>query len=112
MELIFAISLGVVTSAGVHLLLQARTFPIMLGLCLLTYATNLFLFGTGRLVGDAVIVGSKNPLADPIPQALVLTAIVISFATTSYVVVLALRGIAENGNDHVDGAHTEKEPGQ
>lgn len=110
MEILFAIALGVLTSASVYLLLQARTFPIMIGLTLLSYATNLFLFATGRLRGNAAIIGGTD-LADPIPQALVLTAIVISFATTSYVVVLALRGIAENGNDHVDGVHTEKETG-
>lgn len=109
MEILFSIALGVVTASGVHLLLQARTFPIMLGLTLLSYATNLFLFGAGRLEGNAVIVGTREPFADPIPQALVLTAIVISFAMTAFVVVLALRGIGENGNDHVDGVHTDTE---
>ena len=104
MEFLFASGIGFVTAAGVYLLLRARSFPVVLGLTLLGFAVNVFIFITGRLwVGAAPIVGSSPGLADPLPQALVLTAIVIGFATTGFVIELALRGRHEQGSDHVDG---------
>jgi multicomponent K+:H+ antiporter subunit C len=73
----------------------------------MSYAVNLFLFATGRLVvGQPPVIGGSTAvgqLADPLPQALVLTAIVIGFAMTAFVIMLALRARAELGNDHVDG---------
>jgi multicomponent K+:H+ antiporter subunit C len=109
MEIILAIAIGVLTASGVWLLLRPRTFQVIIGLSLLAYAVNLFIFCTGRLVADAppVIVGNgpvdPTQYADPVPQALVLTAIVIGFATTALflVVILAARGMT--GTDHVDG---------
>ena len=107
MELLIALSIGVLTGCGVYLALRARTFPVVLGLTLLSYAVNLFLFATGRLVvGQPPVIGggsSLGNLTDPLPQALVLTAIVIGFAMTAFVIMLALRARAELGNDHVDG---------
>jgi len=105
MEFLFASGIGFVTAAGVYLLLRARSFPVVLGLTLLGYAVNVFIFITGRLwLNAAPIVGSRPGLADPLPQALVLTAIVIGFATTGFVIELALRGRHEQGSDHVDGS--------
>ena len=109
MELILALGIGVLTGSGVWLLLRPRTFQVIIGLSLLSYAVNLFIFSMGRLtVGAPAIMprgGFVNPdaYADPIPQALVLTAIVISFATTALflVVMIAARGFS--GTDHVDG---------
>jgi multicomponent K+:H+ antiporter subunit C len=109
MELILAIAIGVLTASGVWLLLRPRTFQVIVGLTLLSYAVNLFIFCMGRLTIDAppVIVGDgavdPSQYADPVPQALVLTAIVIGFATTALflVVILAARGMT--GTDHVDG---------
>lgn len=107
MEAAFAMTLGVLTACGVYLLLRARIFPVILGLTLLSYAVNLFLFAMGRLgTGVPAIIGKGAEYGDPVPQALVLTAIVISFAMTAFVAVLALRGLGELGSDHVDG----KEP--
>lgn len=104
MELLYAITLGVLTSCGVYLMLRARTFPVVVGLTLLSYAVNLFLFAMGRLVtGLPAIIGRSQEYADPLPQALVLTAIVIGFAMTAYVLVLALRAQGELESDHVDG---------
>lgn len=104
MELIFALVIGALTSSGIYLVLRARTFPVVVGLTLLSYGVNLFLFSTGRLVtGGQPIIGSTQTYTDPLPQALVLTAIVIGFAMTAFVVVLALRGRADTGDDHVDG---------
>lgn len=105
MELLVASAVGVLTASGVYLLLRARTFPVVLGLALLSYAINVFLFSMGRLVVNLPPVISKSATAytDPLPQALVLTAIVISFGMTALVVVLALRAYLEIGSDHVDG---------
>ncbi|MDO3381898.1 Na+/H+ antiporter subunit C [Gilvimarinus algae] len=104
MEVLVAVVIAVLTSCGVYLLLRGRTFPIILGLTLLTYAVNLFIFVSGRLnPGQSTIIGVGEGYTDPLPQALVLTAIVISFAMTAFVMVLALRARAELGNDHVDG---------
>lgn len=104
MEALIALIVGVLTGCGVYLVLRARTFPVVLGLTLLSYAVNLFLFVTGRLViGQPPVIGSGTTYTDPLPQALVLTAIVIGFAMTAFVIVLALRARAELGNDHVDG---------
>ena len=111
MELVLALAIGVLTSSGVWLLLRPRTFQIIMGLALLSYAVNLFIFSMGRLglaTGKAPVLqtGVAQDLAhyaDPMPQALVLTAIVISFAMTALflVVMLASRGLS--GTDHVDG---------
>lgn len=101
MEFLLASAVGVMTAAGVYLLLRARTFSVVLGLALLSYATNVFLFAMGRLVVNRppVINDLGNGYTDPLPQALVLTAIVISFAMTAVVVVLALRSFLESGTD-------------
>lgn len=107
MEALFAATLGILAASGVYLLLRARTFPVVMGLILLSYAVNLFLFAMGRLkTGMPAVIGRSAEYADPLPQALVLTAIVIGFAMTAFILVLALRGLGELKTDHVDG----KEP--
>lgn len=105
MEALLALIIGVLTACGVYLVLRARTFPVVLGLTLLSYAVNLFLFAMGRLtIGQPpVISAGAAGYADPVPQALVLTAIVIGFAMTAFVIMLSLKARAELGNDHVDG---------
>lgn len=109
MEALFAITLGVMTASGVYLLLRARIFPVVVGLTLISYAVNLFIFSMGRLAtGAPAVIGKSAGYADPLPQALVLTAIVIGFAMTAFVVVLALRGIGELRTDHVDGQEPQE----
>jgi len=104
MALLISIMIAVMTACGVYLMLRGRSFPVILGLTLLTYAVNLFIFVMGRLKSGAPpILGTAEDYADPLPQALVLTAIVISFAMTAFVLVLALRARAELDDDHVDG---------
>lgn len=104
MESLIALAIGVLTGCGTYLVLRCRTFPVVLGLTLLSYAVNLFLFASGHLsTGQPPIIGTSDNYADPLPQALVLTAIVISFAMTAFVVMLSLRARGELGNDHVDG---------
>lgn len=105
MEALIAVIIGVLTACGVYLALRARTFTVVIGLTLLSYAVNLFLFVTGRLtVGlPAVISDQAVGYTDPLPQALVLTAIVISFGMTAFIIMLALKARAELGTDQVDG---------
>ncbi len=104
MELLYALTLGVLTMSGVYLLLRARTFPVVVGLTLISYAVNLFLFAMGRLhTGMPPVIGQVAEHTDPLPQALVLTAIVIGFGMTAFSLVLALRARGELDNDHVDG---------
>ena len=105
MELLLAIGIGVLTTAGVFLLLRERTFSVLLGLTLLSYAVNLFVFATGGLrVGAPPLLSGHvaPPYADPLAQALVLTAIVISFAMTAFMVVLAIAARHRLGDDRVD----------
>ncbi|GAA0572522.1 Na+/H+ antiporter subunit C [Halomonas salifodinae] len=104
MESLYAVTTGVLSACGLFLTLRGRTFPVVVGLTLLSYAVNLFLFSMGGLTTDgAVIVDGPSDYADPLPQALVLTAIVIGFAMTAFAVILAMRARGDLGNDHVDG---------
>lgn len=113
MEIIIALGIGVLTSSGVWLLLRPRTFQVLVGLSLLSYAVNLFIFSMGRLRTNAPPLlrpGEPNNLAqyaDPVPQALILTAIVITFAMTALLLVVLLASRGFTGTDHVDG----REPG-
>ena len=113
MEIILALVIGVLGGSGVWLILRPRTSQVIMGLSLLSYAVNLFIFSMGSLLLDrepivqAGVVPSLENYTDPMPQALVLTAIVIGFATTALflVVLLASRGLS--GTDHVDGEEFE-----
>lgn len=103
MELLISIAIGWLFAGGTFLILRARTFPVVLGLTLLSYGVNLFLFISGRLMLNAPpLANIAGPHTDPLPQALILTAIVIGFGMTAYTLALALRALAESGNDHVD----------
>ena len=105
MELVLAIAIGIMTGCGVWLLLRPRTYQVIVGLSLLSYAVNLFIFVMGRLTPGAppLISPEAASYADPLPQALVLTALVIGFGMTAFVVVLAVRARHAHGSDHVDG---------
>ncbi len=110
MEALIALVIGVLTASGVFLALRGQTFPVVLGLTFLSYAVNLFLFVMGRLaIGVPPVISDAAAYTDPLPQALVLTAIVISFGMTAFVIVLALKARAELGNDHVDGMHSDED---
>ena len=114
MEVILAIAIGVLGGSGVWLLLRPRTFQVLMGLSLLSYAVNLFIFAMGSLLLDREpivqpgLVANLQNYTDPLPQALVLTAIVIGFATSALflVVLLAARGLS--GTDHVDGEEPDE----
>ncbi len=112
MEAVLSIAIGVLAGSGIWLLLRPRTFQVIMGLTLISYAVNLFIFAMGRItLGAPPVINREwgadaSSYADPLPQALVLTAIVIAFATTALflVVMLASRGLSDT--DHVDGRET------
>jgi multicomponent K+:H+ antiporter subunit C len=116
-EPLVASAIGVLTAAGVYLLLRQHMFPVIVGLSFLSYAVNLFLFAMGRLALDEppIIRADATAYTDPLPQALVLTAIVISFGMTALIVVLCLRSYLETGSDDVairaSDMHREFAPG-
>jgi multicomponent K+:H+ antiporter subunit C len=109
MEILLALAIGVLAGSGIWLVLRPRTFQVVMGLALLSYAVNLFIFSMGSLVIDKPplvapgLPANLEHYSDPMPQSLVLTAIVIGFATTALflIVLLAARGLS--GTDHVDG---------
>jgi multicomponent Na+:H+ antiporter MnhC subunit len=114
MELIYSLAIGIFCACGVWLLLRPRTFQVILGLALLSYATNLFIFAMGRLTLDRPplidpnVVPDASLYDDPIPQALVLTAIVIGFATTALFLVMLIASRGFTGTDHVDGVEKDE----
>ncbi len=104
MEMLVASAIGVLTAGGLYLILRLRTFPVIMGMSLLTYAVNVFLFTSGRLTTGAppILRDDVAVYADPLPQALVLTAIVISFGMTAVVVMISLGAFLGSDDDHVD----------
>jgi multicomponent K+:H+ antiporter subunit C len=104
MELIVAMSVGALTTAGVYLILRLRAFPVILGLALLSYAVNVFIFASGRLAVNLppILQYGDAQYTDPLPQALVLTAIVISFGMTAVLVMVAIGAFLETGTDKVN----------
>jgi multicomponent K+:H+ antiporter subunit C len=113
MELVISLAIGIVFGSGIWLILRPRSFQVLAGLMLMSYAVNLFIFIMGRLWVDAAPLTpagtTPNPglLADPLPQALVLTAIVIGFATTALYLVVMIGSRGLTGTDHVDGKEPE-----
>ena len=109
MELVIAAAIGILTASGVWLILRPRTYQLVIGLALLSYAVNLFIFSMSRprvnaapvLEGGAAV--DVTAYTDPVPQALVLTAIVIGFATTALFLVVLIVSRGLTGSDHVDG---------
>jgi multicomponent K+:H+ antiporter subunit C len=113
---LLASGIGVFTATGVWLLLRARTFDVPLGLTLLSYAVNLFIFVMGRVTfATPPIIREGVPptlahYADPLPEALVLTAIVIGFAMTALLLALALKARFVNGSDLSDAEVSDETP--
>ena len=113
MELVLSLAIGIVFASGIWLVLRPRSFQVLCGLMLMSYAVNLFIFSMGRLWLNAPPLTPAgtlpNPaiMADPLPQALVLTAIVIGFATTALYLVVMIGSRGLTGTDHVDGREPE-----
>jgi multicomponent Na+:H+ antiporter subunit C len=108
MVVVLAIVVGLLYTAGVYLMMRRNVVRLVFGLVLLGHAANLLIFAAGGLVrGRPPIVAADaltapHGAADPLPQALVLTAIVIGFAVVSYAAVLVHSVIDRTGTDDVD----------
>jgi multicomponent K+:H+ antiporter subunit C len=113
MEAVISLAIGVLFGSGIWLILRPRSFQVLAGLMLMSYAVNLFIFVMGRLwvnrppLTPAGTIPDPAALADPLPQALVLTAIVIGFATTALYLVVMIGSRGLTGTDHVDGEEPE-----
>jgi multicomponent Na+:H+ antiporter subunit C len=108
METLFAILIGMFFAGAVYLMLSKYTVRILLGVVLLGNAVNLLLFTAGRLTREVppIIPAGQDVLrasaANPLPQALILTAIVISFSFFAFLLVLTYRAYQELGTDDTD----------
>jgi len=115
MELLLVLLIGVLYSAGVYLILRRSMVRLLLGIMLLGNATNLLIFLFGNITkGKPPIIKAdlkvfEEVYADPVPQALILTAIVISFGLTSFAIVLLKRVYALINSDDLDDLNTPEE---
>ncbi|AUC09235.1 MULTISPECIES: Na+/H+ antiporter subunit C [Agrobacterium] len=118
MEAIFSILVGVFFSVAIYLMLSRHSIRVLLGIAILGNAVNLLLFTAGRLTRevppiipagmDALPAGAANPL----PQALILTAIVISFSFFCFLLVLTWRAFQELQTDDTDEMRTAEPAGE
>jgi multicomponent Na+:H+ antiporter subunit C len=106
MEWLMAIAVGTLFGTGLYMCLRRRTFQLILGLALIGHGTNLFILNMGRITKGAPPIirqAVENPVyTDSLVQALILTAIVIGFGTTAFLLVLSYRAYQENGTDNVN----------
>jgi multicomponent Na+:H+ antiporter subunit C len=105
---LFAITVGVLYAAGIYLMMRRSIVRLIMGLVLLGHAANLLIFTMGRLTrGNAPLVppgadAPPAPFADPLPQALILTAIVIGFGLQAFALVLFRRAYESVGAEDLD----------
>lgn len=101
MESLIVILVGILVAVATYLILSRTVIRVILGTAVLSHAVHLLILSVGGLKkGDVPLLGqSDGPYTDALPQALILTAIVISFAVTAFVLVLAYRMYSTNGTD-------------
>ena len=115
MEVLLAIVIGVLYAGGLYMMMRRNLVQLIIGLGLLSHGANLLIFTAGglRSGGAPIIPEGEHAMpfqpADPLPQALILTAIVISFAVTAFALVLFLRTYETVGTDDVDALREESE---
>jgi len=115
MEIILALVIGGLYAAGIYMMLRRSLVKLLIGLALLSHAANLLIFTAARLtragfpiIGmDQKVLGT--PYADPLPQALILTAIVISFGVTAFALALSYRTYKSIHTDDLDKMKTTDE---
>mgnify|MGYP001227000601 CR=1 FL=1 len=109
MTLLFAITIGVLFACGIYLVFRRSLVRLIIGLSLLTYAANLMIFTSGNLLRRGTPIAGETPpeaMSDPLPQALILTAIVISFGVTAFTLALGYRASQAVGGDDLDAMQT------
>lgn len=114
MEIVLAILTGLLFAAGLYLMLHKGIVKLVLGIMMLSYATNLFIFLIARLTRGIPAIIPPNqetlspPYADPVPQALILTAIVIGFGIQAFGIVLIRRVYKTTGTANMDDLGTSE----
>ncbi len=112
MELLWAIVIGVLYAAGLYMMMRRSIVKIIIGLVLIGHAANMLIFTVGKLVrGEPPLISAgattlSGTYADPLPQALILTAIVIGFGVQAFAIVLFKRVFARTGVDDIDSLRT------
>jgi multicomponent Na+:H+ antiporter subunit C len=115
MELVLAVVAGALYACGLYLMLRRRLAQLIIGLSLLANGSNILIFAAAGVTrGEAPIVEegaslAEQPLADPVPQALILTSIVIGFGVLSFALVLAHRVHASAGSDDIDAIRQDED---
>ncbi|ENH97597.1 monovalent cation/H+ antiporter subunit C [Gracilibacillus halophilus YIM-C55.5] len=104
MEIIMSVLAGILFTTGIYNLLQKQMLRIIIGTALISHGAHLFILTMGKLKRGAppILDDAISEYADPLPQALILTSIVISFGVTSLLLVLAYRASKENGTDNME----------
>ena len=108
METVLAFVIGGLYAAGLYMLMRRSIVKLVIGLALMSQAANLLIFTLGRLIlGRPALIPSDaatlaGPFADPVPQALILTAIVISFGVHAFTIILVKRAYQTVGTDDLD----------
>jgi multicomponent Na+:H+ antiporter subunit C len=103
MEILMAFVIGILFTCATYLMLSKSLLRIIIGTGLLSHGAHLLLLTMGGLKGGgAPLLGEEGPYTDPLPQALILTAIVISFGVTAFFLVLAYRAYKELGTDNME----------
>jgi len=105
MLLVFALTSGIIFACGIYMMLRRSMVRLIIGLSLVTYAVNLLIFSMGdlsRRIAPIVETIPSSEMADPLPQALILTAIVISFGATAFTIALAYRASKAVQTDNMD----------
>jgi multicomponent Na+:H+ antiporter subunit C len=104
MELLMALAIGVLFGGGLYLCLRQRTFQVVLGIVLLSHGANLLILNMGGIQrgNPPLLRDGFAQYTDPLVQALILTAIVISFGVTAFLLILAYRSYEENKTDGVN----------
>lgn len=118
MEIVLALVIGGLYASGLYMMLRRSLVKMLIGLALLSHAANLLIFTAARLTRAGVpIIGMdqnvlETPYADPLPQALILTAIVISFGVTAFALALSYRTYKSTHTDDLDRLKTTDESNQ
>ena len=112
MEILLPFLAAILVGCGVFLILSRALIRVILGLSMVAYGVNLsiLLAGAGTRFATPPLINLEGPYVDPLPQALILTAIVIGFGTTALLLVLALRAYQVTGTDHVQELTEKPDP--
>ncbi|MFK7850880.1 MAG: Na+/H+ antiporter subunit C [Akkermansiaceae bacterium] len=108
MENLLPIAIGILFGCGCYLVMRRNIVRILLGIMLFGQAANLLIFTSAGITRNAIPIIAEDKMtiegvsADPLPQALVLTAIVIGFAVLAFAIALVLRAYQKTGSDDID----------